>query len=128
DLDGFKAINDQYGHDAGDELLRILAQRIVSTVRRTDTVARLAGDEFVVLLDMLTACDDAIEVARKLLAVLSEPFALQAATVQLSGSIGIAMHEPGSSEQADTLLGRADGAMYEAKKGGKSRFALAQPA
>jgi diguanylate cyclase (GGDEF)-like protein len=128
DLDGFKGINDQHGHDAGDELLRILAQRIVSTVRRTDTVARLAGDEFVVLLDMLTERDDALEVARKLLVVLAEPFALQAATVQLSGSIGIAMHEPGSSEQADTLLCRADAAMYEAKKGGKSRFALALPA
>lgn len=127
DLDGFKGINDQYGHDAGDELLRILAQRIVSTVRRTDTVARLAGDEFVVLLDMLTARDDALEVARKLLVVLAQPFALEAGTVQLSGSIGIAMHEPGCNEQADTLLGRADAAMYEAKKGGKSRFALAQP-
>ena len=125
DLDGFKGINDRYGHDAGDELLRILAQRIVSTVRRTDTVARLAGDEFIVLLDMLAARDDAVEVARKLLAMLVEPFALAAATVQLSGSIGIAMHEPDSSEQADTLLGRADAAMYEAKKGGKSRFALA---
>ena len=57
-----------------------------------------------------------------------KPFALEAGTVQLSGSIGIAMHEPGSSEQADTLLCRADAAMYEAKKGGKSRFALALPA
>lgn len=128
DLDGFKGVNDQYGHDAGDELLRILARRVVSTVRRTDTVARLAGDEFVVLLDMLTARDDALDVARKLLAVLAEPFVLAAATVQLSGSIGIAMHEPGCGEQADGLLCRADAAMYEAKKGGKSRFALAPPA
>lgn len=128
DLDGFKGVNDRYGHDAGDELLRILARRIVCTVRRTDIVARLAGDEFVVLLDMLSAPDDALEVARKLLAVLSEPFALQPSTVQLSGSIGIAMHRPGSSENAEMLLSRADGAMYDAKNSGKSRFSVAPAA
>ena len=128
DLDGFKGVNDRYGHDAGDELLRILAQRIVAAVRRTDTVARLAGDEFVVVLELLTQAQDAVDVAAKLLPVLSQPFALQAATVALSGSIGIAMHEPASAESVEQLLARADAAMYDAKRGGKNRYSIAPPA
>jgi diguanylate cyclase (GGDEF)-like protein len=129
DLDGFKGVNDRYGHDAGDELLRMLAQRIVAAVRRTDTVARLAGDEFVVVLEMLSHADDAVDVAAKLLSALSQPFALQVATVSLSGSIGIALHEPASPEGPDALLARADCAMYEAKNGGKNRYSIApQPA
>lgn len=125
DLDGFKGVNDRYGHDAGDELLRILAQRIVATVRRTDTVARLAGDEFVVVLELLSHADDAVDVAAKLLQALGHPFALKAATVTLSGSIGIALHDPDSRESPDALLARADHAMYEAKHGGKNRYRIA---
>jgi diguanylate cyclase (GGDEF)-like protein/PAS domain S-box-containing protein len=125
DLDGFKGVNDRYGHDAGDELLRILAQRIVATVRRTDTVARLAGDEFVVVLELLSHADDAVDVAAKLLPALSHPFALEVATVTLSGSIGIALHDPASRESPDALLARADHAMYEAKHGGKNRYRIA---
>jgi diguanylate cyclase (GGDEF)-like protein len=125
DLDGFKSVNDQYGHDAGDALLRILAQRIVATVRRTDTVARLAGDEFVVVLELLSHAEDAVDVADKLLPALCQPFELEAATVALSGSIGIAVHDPSSSESPDALLARADHAMYEAKHGGKNRYSLA---
>ena len=128
DLDGFKGVNDRYGHDAGDELLRILAQRIVATVRRTDTVARLAGDEFVVVLELLSHAGAAADVAAKLLPVLSEPFALQAATVALSGSIGIAMHAPGANEGVEQLLARADTAMYQAKNSGKNRYCIAPPA
>jgi diguanylate cyclase (GGDEF)-like protein len=128
DLDGFKGVNDRYGHDAGDELLRILAGRIVATVRRTDTVVRLAGDEFVVVLEMLSQPDDAIEVAAKLLPALEQPFVLEAATVSLSGSIGIALHEPASGEGQEALLARADHAMYEAKNGGKNRYSIAPPA
>ena len=125
DLDGFKGVNDRYGHDAGDELLRILAQRIVATVRRTDTVARLAGDEFVVVLELLSHAEDAVDVADKLLPALSQPFELGAATVALSGSIGIAVHAPGSPESPDALLVRADQAMYDAKNGGKNRYRIA---
>ena len=125
DIDGFKGVNDRYGHDAGDELLRILAQRIVATVRRTDTVARLAGDEFVVVLELLSHAEDAVDIAAKLLPALAHPFALEAATVTLSGSIGIAVHRPASGESADTLLARADHAMYNAKNGGKNRYHIA---
>jgi diguanylate cyclase (GGDEF)-like protein/PAS domain S-box-containing protein len=125
DLDGFKGVNDRYGHDAGDELLRILAQRIVATVRRTDTVARLAGDEFVVVLELLSHAEDAVDVAAKLLPMLSQPFVLETATVALSGSIGIALHDPASPESPDALLARADHAMYDAKKGGRNRYRIA---
>lgn len=121
DLDGFKGINDGYGHEAGDELLRNLAQRIVGVVRATDTVARLAGDEFVVVLEMLNGNADAIEVAEKILQVIQQPFALTAATLTLSGSIGITMHWPEDTTTADQLITLADGAMYAAKKMGKNR-------
>ena len=125
DIDGFKSVNDRYGHDAGDELLRILAQRIVATVRRTDIVARLAGDEFVVVLELLSHAEDAVDIAAKLLPVLADPVALEAATVTLSSSIGIAVHRPASGEGADALLARADHAMYDAKNGGKNRYHIA---
>lgn len=121
DLDGFKGVNDGYGHEAGDELLRTLAQRIVGVVRTTDTVARLAGDEFVVVLEMLNGNPDALDVAEKILHAIQQPFALIAATLTLSGSIGIAMHWPKDMTTADQLIMLADGAMYTAKKMGKNR-------
>lgn len=124
DLDGFKGVNDGYGHEAGDELLRTLAQRIVSVVRTTDTVARLAGDEFVVVLEMLNGNADALEVAEKILQALQQPFELTAATLTLSGSIGITMYWPEDPTNADQLITLADGAMYAAKKMGKNRAVI----
>lgn len=121
DLDGFKGINDGYGHEAGDELLRTIAQRLSGAVRTTDTVARLAGDEFVIVLEMINGDADAIEVADKILQTLQQPFTLTAATVSISASIGIAMHWPEDSTTAEQLITLADGAMYVAKKNGKNR-------
>ena len=121
DLDGFKGVNDGYGHEAGDELLRTLAQRIVGVVRATDTVVRLAGDEFVVVLEMLNGNADAIEVAEKILQVIQQPFALTAGTLTVSGSIGITMYWPEDMTTAEQLITLADGAMYAAKKMGKNR-------
>ncbi|MDO9419322.1 MAG: diguanylate cyclase [Herminiimonas sp.] len=121
DLDGFKGVNDGYGHEAGDELLRTLAQRIVGVVRATDTVARLAGDEFVVVLEMINGNADALEVAEKILQAIQQPFALTAATLTLSGSIGIVMYRPDDVTNPDQLITLADGAMYAAKKMGKNR-------
>lgn len=121
DLDDFKGVNDGYGHEAGDELLRTLAQRIVGVVRATDTVVRLAGDEFVVVLEMLNGNADALEVAEKILQAIQQPFALTAATLTLSGSIGITMHWPEDMATAEQLITLADGAMYAAKKMGKNR-------
>ena len=126
DLDGFKNVNDTHGHEEGDELLRQFGQRIVQAVRGTDTVARLAGDEFVVILENLTQAGDAEVMGHKLMPRLREPFILKTASVHLSASIGVAVFMPGSSEGLEALLTRADRAMYEAKRGGKNMIALAE--
>ncbi|WP_295996477.1 diguanylate cyclase [Rugamonas sp.] len=123
DLDGFKLVNDRHGHDEGDELLRQFAQRIVDTVRKTDTVGRLAGDEFVVILEMLQGEDGAQEIADKLLPVLLQPFVLKTASVTLGASIGIALHQPDDAPDIELLIGRADRAMYAVKRQHKQRTA-----
>lgn len=118
DLDRFKQVNDRYGHEEGDELLRQFAQRVRGAVRKTDTVGRLAGDEFIVILEMLHGDADAQEAADKLLPALQQPFTLKTATVHLSASIGIAMHHPDEPQDIEMLLGRADRAMYRHKQQG----------
>jgi diguanylate cyclase (GGDEF)-like protein len=128
DLDGFKNVNDTHGHEEGDELLRQFGARIAGAVRRTDTVARLAGDEFVVVLENLNDAADAEDMGRKMMPKLREPFTLKTATVHLSASIGIALHLPGDAEDLDALLARADRAMYEAKRGGKNNVVMASAA
>ncbi|MYM27001.1 diguanylate cyclase [Duganella sp. CY15W] len=118
DLDRFKQVNDRYGHDEGDELLRQFAERVGAAVRKTDTVGRLAGDEFVVILEMLHSDADAQEAADKLLPILQQPFVLKTVTVTLSASIGIAIHHPDDPQDIEMLLGRADRAMYRHKQQG----------
>ena len=92
-------------------------------MRKTDTVGRLAGDEFVVIVEMLHSDADAHEAADKLLPVLRRPFALKTVTVQLSASIGIAIHHPDDPQDVETLLARADRAMYVNKQQGLQRLA-----
>lgn len=123
DLDRFKQINDRYGHEEGDELLRQFAQRVRQAMRKTDTVGRLAGDEFVVIVEMLHGDAEAQETADKLLPVLAEPFVLKTTTVRLSASIGVAIHHPGDPQDIETLLSRADRAMYVNKQQGMQRLA-----
>ncbi|MYM25738.1 diguanylate cyclase [Duganella sp. FT135W] len=123
DLDRFKQVNDRYGHEEGDELLRQFAERVRGAVRRTDTVGRLAGDEFVVILEMLHNDVDAQEAADKLIPALQQPFVLKTTTVSLSASIGIAIHHPDDPQDTETLLGRADRAMYHHKQQGMQRRA-----
>ncbi|WP_229223551.1 diguanylate cyclase domain-containing protein [Duganella sp. sic0402] len=118
DLDRFKQVNDRHGHEEGDELLRQFAQRIRDAVRKTDTVGRLAGDEFIVLLEMLNHDNAAQEAADKLQQALRQPFTLKTTTVTLSASIGIAIHHPDDPQDVETLLGRADRAMYRHKQQG----------
>ncbi len=122
DIDGFKHVNDTFGHAAGDQLLRIVAQRLRSVVREGDTAARLGGDEFVILLEG-TALDAGAElVAERVLEVLSLPYDLRdmgGRELSLSASIGIA---DGLRATADALLAEADVAMYEAKTSGKNRW------
>jgi diguanylate cyclase (GGDEF)-like protein len=122
DIDGFKHVNDTFGHAAGDELLRIVAQRLRSVVREGDTAARLGGDEFIVLLEGATLDAGAEMVAERLLEVLSLPYDLSnlgGRELSLSASIGIA---DGLRATADGLLAEADVAMYEAKGAGKNRW------
>ncbi len=118
DLDGFKAINDTHGHDAGDAVLREVAQRLQGGIRESDFAARLAGDEFVVVLRHLAGEDYAGAVAGKLLAALSEPVRHGEGELAVSASIGIALH-PHDANAADELLRQADAAMYKAKEAGK---------
>ncbi|GAB4165130.1 MAG: hypothetical protein Kow00100_03160 [Geothermobacteraceae bacterium] len=121
DLDRFKDVNDTLGHDAGDELLRMVAEKLDSCVRQSDTVARLGGDEFVILLTSVKNAHDPVVVAEKILQLLTRPFVLNGKEVFTSTSIGIAMY-PNDGADADTLLKHADMAMYEAKEHGRSHF------
>lgn len=125
DLDGFKAVNDRLGHGAGDELLREIARRLLSAVRQTDYVARLAGDEFVVLLEGITKVD-ALAFAGKLVERIKIPVPLGDDHAEVAASIGVAMYGPGDCGTADQLLKRADVAMYAAKRAGKARVTLAE--
>ena len=121
DLDGFKAINDTYGHAYGDEVLKIVAQRLVATSRKEDTVARLGGDEFMVVLGEVNSLADAQGPAAKLVEAVSEPFFINDLTLRLSTSIGISIY-PDDAENVEALISIADYALYEAKRGGKNRF------
>ena len=125
DMDGFKAVNDTHGHEEGDELLRQFGARLAAGVRMTDLVARLAGDEFVVVLEMLASPGDAEDTAHKLLACIREPYTLRITTVTVGASIGVALFAPDDKPDLDAWLARADHAMYAAKRGGKNAVRLA---
>lgn len=118
DIDHFKRINDTLGHEAGDQLLKVFAQRLVAAVRKSDTVARLAGDEFTVILEELHDVADAQALADKLVAAVREPVVLAGRAVQVTTSIGVAMSHPEETDGA-ALLRRADSALYEAKRRGR---------
>ncbi len=125
DLDGFKQINDTQGHEAGDVVLLEVASRLHKCVRQTDTVVRLGGDEFTVVLEGLRQTpDDAQEVAYKILAAIQNPIALGTITANISASIGVAIHNPNDINTADQLVNAADSAMYEAKRTGKSKVCI----
>jgi diguanylate cyclase (GGDEF)-like protein len=128
DLDGFKPINDQYGHDVGDAVLIQVAVRLSQGRRRLDTVARLGGDEFVVLLtDLDDARGDAEKLARQYLMTIAAPYDVQGRTFALSISIGIALYQ-GASVSDSQLLSQADIAMYQAKREGKNRVCFFEEA
>jgi diguanylate cyclase (GGDEF)-like protein len=127
DLDGFKGVNDTLGHAAGDQLLRAVTARLVLTMRESDSVGRLGGDEFIVLVDGATMDAGPELVAERLLAVLRAPFELEglpSGPLTLTASIGIAV---GIRPSATELLRDADIALYEAKTAGKDRFVVFQP-
>ncbi len=120
DLDGFKRVNDQYGHEAGDHVLKCLAERLKDLVRQEDTVARYGGDEFVVALSGVSRAEDAEAVATKIVAVLSEPVPYRGIQLRVTPSIGISFY-PDHGNSLDELFSRADSAMYKAKQAGGSR-------
>jgi diguanylate cyclase (GGDEF)-like protein len=120
DIDDFKTINDSLGHTAGDQVLRIVAERLRRCLRPSDTVARLGGDEFGILLDDMADTTDALIAAERILDALSEPAYLEGREVSIRASLGITVD--GHDEQAETLLRNADLAMYMAKRRGKGRY------
>jgi len=120
DLDHFKHINDHYGHAAGDELLITVAERISSTLRKSDMVVRISGDEFVVLMPLLEHSMDAGRVAEKIISTLSQPYLLCDNNVHISASAGIAVF-PGDGDHVEALMKHADLAMYKAKESGRNQ-------
>jgi diguanylate cyclase (GGDEF)-like protein/PAS domain S-box-containing protein len=123
DLDGFKAVNDTLGHEAGDRLLRSIASRLVSCLRPSDVAARLGGDEFGVLLGDLKGPEEALAVAQRALEVLHAPYGAVGAEIQSGASIGIVLSDA-EHDSPDAFLRDADAAMYRAKGAGKGRVEL----
>ena len=126
DLDKFKPVNDQYGHGVGDQLLQEAARRMQNCVRESDTVARMGGDEFVVLLRSITHTQDALCVAEKLRHSLEQPFLLAGQSLAISASIGVALFPAHGADQI-SLTHAADSAMYQAKEAGRNRAQLFTP-
>ncbi|MCX5933782.1 MAG: GGDEF and EAL domain-containing protein, partial [Pseudanabaena sp. LacPavin_0818_WC45_MAG_42_6] len=123
DLDRFKIINDSLGHLAGDQLLKIVAKRLVGCIRAGDTVARLGGDEFVMLLEEIEHLNDVIEVVHRIKDSLQVPVILDGNEIFISTSIGIALNSADYT-QPDQLLRDADTAMYRAKEQGRDRYEI----
>lgn len=121
DLDGFKPVNDQYGHNVGDQMLKALALRLKDVLREGDTLARIGGDEFVAVLSDLDTPADCEPVLARLLQAASAPVALEVGVLQVSASVGVTCY-PQDDTQADVLLRHADQAMYQAKQLGKNRW------
>jgi diguanylate cyclase (GGDEF)-like protein/hemerythrin-like metal-binding protein/PAS domain S-box-containing protein len=126
DLDKFKPINDSYGHDVGDQLLKDAARRILACVRESDTVARIGGDEFIVLLRTVEDTRDALAVAEKIRVALNQPFALKGHRLEVSSSIGLALY-PAHGNDAFALSKNADIAMYQAKNAGRNAVRIFSP-
>lgn len=128
DLDGFKSINDRFGHEAGDSVLKETGLRLEASVRSSDTVARLAGDEFVAILDGISHVQNVQRIAEKILERLAQPIHLHDQTIKISASIGAAIYDGRLRLQPDhqSLLKQADLAMYQAKEAGKNRYVIVE--
>ncbi len=124
DVDGFKNVNDAYGHQIGDTVLKAIAMRLASAVRPEDTVARIGGDEFVVLCDQLSDLDAATMVATRLSTAVATPVSTSIGMVEVTMSVGVAVAEHGDGASPDTLLRDADEAMYKAKRQGPNVIEL----
>jgi diguanylate cyclase (GGDEF)-like protein/PAS domain S-box-containing protein len=127
DLDGFKAVNDTYGHEYGDMLLIVVAERLKTDLRESDFVARIGGDEFVILLPHLETVENALGVADKIIDKISRPYYAHETELLVGASIGIAFFPDHANNQID-LIKNADKAMYKAKANGKNRYEVYEPA
>lgn len=125
DLDGFKKINDTLGHSVGDILLKMVAERLTTTVREEDTVARLGGDEFIIALWHVTGPEDAARVALKMIEAISQPYSIEGHAVHITTSLGVSIY-PVHGEDANTLMKNADKALYEAKHAGKNVYRISE--
>lgn len=126
DLDGFKPVNDTLGHEAGDQLLMRVAERLKSCVTEADTVARLGGDEFVILLAAVESTESCCNSLNRIIGILSEPYRIQDEDIRISASIGVSLF-PLDPSDPDTLMRHADQAMYTAKQAGRNRFHIFNP-
>jgi diguanylate cyclase (GGDEF)-like protein len=126
DIDRFKQVNDEYGHDVGDELLKRLASKLGACVRTSATLARQGSDEFVLTLAEISAAEDAALVAQKMFHAIREKFDDGRIQLQASLSIGIAIYDPQSSDSVEDLLRKADAAPYRVKRAGRNDFRLYQ--
>ncbi len=127
DLDNFKKINDSLGHDAGDKVLKTVAQRLMVGARQVDTVAHLSGDEFVTVLHKTKTVDDAITRANQIIESLQQPFKVEGYDLMVSGSLGIAEFDGSAETSMESLLKNADAAMYKAKESGKNQYHVYSP-
>jgi diguanylate cyclase (GGDEF)-like protein/PAS domain S-box-containing protein len=127
DLDGFKPINDRYGHETGDRFLVEVAAALRAILRAHDTVARLGGDEFVLLLTQLQQPEDCFPLLQRILSRISQPIVIDEVTHGVTGSLGVTLY-PGDAVDPDTLLRHADQAMYHAKEAGRNRYQFYDPA
>ena len=126
DFDGFKRVNDSFGHDAGDELLKEAARRFSACVRKTDTVARIGGDEFLIVVTEMKIPENASKVAEKLIESFSKPFRINSShQILMTVSIGISFY-PRDSDNLEGLIKLADEAMYEVKKNGKNGYVFSK--
>lgn len=123
DIDGFKAVNDNFGHDIGDELLVTLADLLGHCIRKSDTLARVGGDEFVIILEKITSLENITRMAEKILKLFEAPLMIEGKSCNVGASIGIAIH-PDDSDNADDLVKKADTAMYQAKTSGKGQYCI----
>lgn len=125
DLDGFKEINNNLGHDGGDLVLKLVAARLVATVRQEDTVARLGGDEFVIAMPYITSGDGVALAAEKIIRALSQPYSVQGCNVNMTASAGIGLY-PHNGEDVKTLLKNADIALLDAKQASKNTYRISE--
>lgn len=124
DLDGFKAINDTFGHDVGDALLKMVADRLVAAVRQEDTVARMGGDEFVIGLWELNPAEGVDKLVTKVIQAVSQPYRIQDREVRITASVGVGIY-PQHGDAVRNLMKSADMALFEAKRAGKNNYRIA---